>query len=476
MPAFPKGGYKMTLLNKKLTRQQTEKQNIEKKIEQEHIRATPEEQETAADVIRKISERFAQTLVEKNVEELSSEIVAAVQEECSRLQLTYEEQKRIEKTVLLTCLGHGPIEEYLQDPEVTEIVVQRWDNIVIEKGGKVYKVNAVFNNDEHLQTIIQRIVQAVGRQINLTTPIVDARLKDGSRVNATIRPVSPDGATLTIRKFNQNVLSGKDYVKLGSMSREMLYFIERCVRGKITVFVSGGTGTGKTTFLNMASQFIPKDELIITIEDTLELKLQQPNVRRMEVRLSTNKDMMQVDQKALVKAALRQRPDRIILGETRDGSIVDLISAMSTGHEGSMSTIHANSPRNMVDTRIPILYSMNKEAEFSEQSIAMQVSEAIQVIVQISRFPDGSRKITHISCVDGLTDNGRVNIKDIFLYDRKSGNFRATGFVPNKIIRRIQDRGLSFDMEIFEKKQPGQKIYAGNAVTETTSKGKEDGV
>lgn len=462
---------KSTLLNKKLTRQQSEKEHIDKKIEQEHIQATPEEQEKATEVIRIISERFAQILVDKDLDELREEIAQAVQEECSRMDLSYEEQKRIEKTVLLTCLGQGPIEEYLADPEITEVVVQRYDNIVVERGGKVEKVSAVFNNEEHLQAIIQRIVQAVGRQINLTTPIVDARLKDGSRVNATIPPVSPDGATLTIRKFNQSALSGKDYIRLGSISREMLYFIERCVRGKITIFVSGGTGTGKTTFLNMASQFIPSDELIVTIEDTLELKLQQPNVRRMEVRLSTNKDMMQVDQKALVKAALRQRPDRIILGETRDGSIVDLISAMSTGHEGSMSTIHANSPRNVVDTRIPILYSMNKEADFSEQSIAMQVSEAIQVIVQISRFPDGSRKITHISCIDGLTANGRVNIKDIFLYDRQIQDFRPTGYIPKKIIRRIQDRGLEFDTSVFTVKEP--VMISGKAKELKDKDGKE---
>lgn len=441
-----------SLLSKKITRQQQEKESIERKVEEENIRATPEEQEKAREVIRIVAERFAAEIVGKEIdEEIEEKIREAVREECDRLDLSYEEQKRIEKTAISTCIGQGPIEKYIQDPNITDILVQRWDNILVEEDGKLHKVDASFQDESHLQTIIQRIVQGVGRQINLTNPIVDARLKDGSRVNATIPPVSPHGATLTIRKFNQRALSGKDYIRLGSISREMLYFVERCVRGKITMFISGGTGTGKTTFLNMVSQFIPSDEAIITIEDTLELRLQQPNVRSMEVRLSTNLDMMQVDQKALVKAALRQRPDRIILGETRDGSVVDLISAMSTGHEGSMSTIHANSPRNMVDARIPILYSMNKEADFTEQSIAMQVAEAVQVIVQISRLPDGSRKVTHISCIDGLASNGRINIKDIFLYDRQAGVFRPTGFVPKKIIRRIKDRGLDFDESIFEK-------------------------
>lgn len=299
--------------------------------------------------------------------------------------------------------------------------MQRYDNIVIERNGKIEPVAATFNDEEHLMTIIRRIVQRVGRQISVSTPIVDARLKDGSRVNATMKDVSPDGATLTIRKFNHTILNGKDYLRKNSMSKVMLYFLDRCVRGKVNILVSGGTGTGKTTLLNMLSAFIPNDELIITIEDTLELKLQQSNVRRMEVRLAKTKEMMQIDQKALVKAALRQRPDRIILGEARDGSIVDLISAMSTGHEGSMSTIHANSPRNAVDVRIPILYSMNEDTNFSEQSVAMQVAEALQLIVQISRFPDGSRKITHISHVDGLTANDKVNIKDIlFMIEKNS--------------------------------------------------------
>lgn len=216
------------------------------------------------------------------------------------------------------------------------------------------------------------------------------------------------------------------------------------------MFVSGGTGTGKTTLLNMLSAYIPADNLIVTIEDTCELKLQQPNVRRKEVRLSGTNGMLNVDQKTLVKNALRERPDRIILGEVRDGSIVDLISAMSTGHEGSMSTIHANSPKNMCDVRIPILYSMNDEAHFSESSIAMQIAEAIQIIVQITRLPDGSRKLTHISHVDGLTANGKVNVKDIFVYDRNTDSFRSTGYIPKKIIKMIRDKGLDFNEKIFE--------------------------
>ena len=392
------------------------------------------------------------------MDDLDAPIRRAIAAVCEKLQVTFEVQKRIEKTVGMMVLGNGPIEEYLQDPEVTEIVVQRYDNIVVERHGKVEPVPTIFNSEAHLQTIIKRIVQKVNRQVNIGHPIVDARLQDGSRVNATIPPVSPDGATLTIRKFSQSALTGADYVRMGSMNRQMLYFLTLCVKGRLNIFVSGGTGTGKTTMLNMLSSYIAENDLIITIEDTLELKLQQKNVRRMEVRLSSTKDMEMVDQKSLVKAALRQRPDRIILGEVRDESIIDLVSAMSTGHEGSMSTIHANSPRNMCDVRIPILYSYDKNADFSEKSIALQIAEAVQIIVQLSRFPDGSRKITAITEVDGLENSGKLRLNDIFLYDRQKKIFHATGNVPKTAIRKIRDHGISVDETIFQINVPKEEI------------------
>ena len=225
------------------------------------------------------------------------------------------------------------------------------------------------------------------------------------------------------------------------------------LNGENTAIFFGLSGTGKTTLLNMLSAYVPSNELIITIEDTCELKLQQPNVRRMEVRSSTSSDMLTVDQKILVRNALRQRPDRIILGETRDGSIVDLISAMSSGHDGSISTIHANDPENMCNVRIPILYSMNKDVNFSEKSIAMQISEAIQVIVQIKRFPDGSRKISQISCVEGLDENDKVKVVDIFRYDKNKKDFIATGYVPRSIIEKIRSQNIPFQESIFEVKR-----------------------
>ena len=445
----------MPILEEKLRRRTAERKAIEQKVRNEPFKPTPEELEYAHQVMERISDEFAQPIAAQGIDALKEEITKAVNRACLAIPVSRESQLRIAHTALSTMLGLGPIQEYLDDPKVTEIVVQRYDNIVVERAGKIQKVDTVFSSEEQLKTIINRIVQGVNRQVNITAPIVDARLQDGSRVNATIPPVSPDGSTLTIRKFNQRALTGEDYLNAGSLSRKMLYFLERCVTGRITIFVSGGTGTGKTTMLNMLSQFVPKDELIITIEDTLELKLQQPNIRRMEVRRASSRDMMDVDQNALVKAALRQRPDRIILGETRDGSIVDLISAMSTGHEGSMSTIHANSAQSMCDVRVPILYSMNPEANFSEKSIALQLAEAIQISVQLSRLPDGSRKVTEIAWVDGVTSSYKVNCVDLFRYNIEENRFEATGVVPDDLIRRIRMHGLDFDESIFEKGSSG---------------------
>lgn len=433
-----------SIVAEKLKKNKIEQTKIEESVASNFVAPTEEERKLVDKVLKKISSRFSDALVSEDMDAISDNIKNAIVEECSKLDLSYEVQKRIEKTVTMTALGNGPIEEFLQDDTVTEIVVQRYDNIVIERAGKIEKVDVKFTDENHLITIIKRIAQRINRQISLTKPILDARLKDGSRVNATIPPVSVDGATLTIRKFSDSFLSPSDYVENGSLSYNMLGFLSYCVASKVSMFVSGGTGTGKTTLLNMLSNYIPNDELIITIEDSCELKLQQENVRRMEARLSENKEMMNVDQQALVRAALRQRPDRIILGETRDGSIVDIISAMSTGHEGSMTTIHANSPRNMVDVRIPILYSMNKDADFDEKSIYMQFAEAVQLVVQIERFPDGSRKITHISHVNGILD-GRVNLIDIFIYDKVQKLFYWTGYIPMDIMENMRFRGYEMN-------------------------------
>lgn len=439
----------MSLVEDRIKKSIKEEKQIEETLFSSAVVPTEDERQKISEIIKTLSSKYSNELIACEVDELSDQIKKTIAEECEKLSIDFESKKRIEKIVQMTVLGNGPIEKYLQDPSITEVVVQHYDNIVVERNGKIEKTNTVFIDEEHLQIIIKRIVQKVGRQISIARPIVDARLEDGSRVNATIPPVSVDGATLTIRKFSKDFLSGDDYVKIGSLDQKMLYFLAYCVMGKVSIFVSGGTGTGKTTLLNMLSSYIPRDELIVTIEDSCELQLQQPNVRRMEVRLAKNENMTNADQSLLVKSALRQRPDRIILGETRDGSVVDIISAMSTGHEGSMTTIHANSPENMCDVRIPILYSMNRESNFTEKSIAMQLSEAINLIVQIERFPDGSRKITRITHVTGLKEEGKVGLADIFIYDKSAKYFRWTGYLPQKLINTIQFHGYDLELSIF---------------------------
>lgn len=439
----------MALLKERMARDAEKRKQISEKVESSAIQLTKEEDAISKKIISIISDNFSEKMQKNDITILADEIREAIQDECEKLEISYESQKRIEKSVIATALGHGPIEPFLQDPDVTEIIVQRYDNIVIEKNGKIESVDAVFNNEEHLEIIIKRIVQRVGRQINLVTPCVDARLEDGSRINATFPPVSPDGATLCIRKFNNVVLSGRDYIKYGSIGKKGLYFLERAVRAKMCIFVSGGTGTGKTTFLNMLSTFISDEELIVTIEDCCELKLHQKNIRRLEARGLSTQNAMQVTIRSLVKNALRMRPDRIIVGEIRDGSIVDMLSAMSTGHEGSMSTGHANSPSNLVNVRMPLMFSMDEESNFTEKSQALQISEAIQIIVQLSRFPDGSRKVTHITHVCGIDKQDRVSLKDIYIYDREKKAFRFTGYYPKALVNIFHDKDMDFDDSIF---------------------------
>jgi len=442
----------MSLISEQLKTGIKSREEISERIESESIQADEEEIRTTAQLIKEISQELSERF-SGDREPDEHEVRALIQKKCGSLELSFEEQKRIEKNVLMTALGNGPIEPLLHDESVTEIIVQSYDSVLVERAGILEDTDIRFNNEEHLMTIINRIVQKVGRQINLSNPIVDARLEDGSRVNAIIPPASPDGPELVIRKFSKKALTGNDYISLGSMSREMLYFLNRCVTGKISIFISGSTGTGKTTLLNMLSSFIPPSESIITIEDTCELRLQQPRVRRREVREVKNANMMEVDQQALVKAALRQRPDRIILGETRDGSIVDMVSAMSTGHDGSMSTIHANSPKDMVNVRIPILYSKNKDVNFTERAINMQIASAIKLVCQIKRF-GGDRKIDRISEIAGIDEgNGKVIIKDIFRYEPAKNAFCATGYIPQEIVEALKDRGIDMDLKIFQKPQ-----------------------
>lgn len=444
-----------SLLQRRFQKEHDEQEIIVKKVEESEVHATDNEIQIIQEISERISNMFKEELAKTGfTPELTEKIKHAISREVGQLKnCTFELQKRVEKIALANITGLGAITQFMQNPAITEVVVQRYDNICVEIDGRIYATKASFADENTLRNIINRIVQPVGRQINLHTPIVDARLADGSRVHATIPPISPDGATLTIRKFSDEVITADDYLnKHHSLSEDMLYFLSECVKGKESILVSGGTGSGKTTLLNMLSGYIPENELIVTIEDDCELKLKQKNVRRLEARNIKTDDMKAVTIRDLVRTSLRMRPDRIIVGEIRDGSVVDMITAMSTGHEGSMSSVHSNSPTNLVNTRLPVLYSMCEDAHFSEQSQMLQISEAVHLIVQISRMPDFTRKITHITAVEGMdTTYNRIKLVDIFRYSDEKGYY-ATGNKPKSIIQRLKSRGIVLNESIFEAK------------------------
>lgn len=433
-----------SIIEQKLKRKKTEIINIDNKVQTEQILPTIKEKKNINDIIQTISSQYRRELTDNSIDrkKLDEKIEKTIRSEIEKLPVDYEDKRRLEKLAISNIIGLGPLQQYLDNPAITEIVVQRYDNIVIEMKGKIQSVNASFSDEESLQNVINRILQPIGRAVNLSTPRVDARLQDGSRVCATIPPISPHGATLTIRKFNNSMMVAEKYLEYKSISREMLDFLEKCVKGKVSIFVSGGTGTGKTTFLNMLSSYLPENELLITIEDTLELQLKQKNVRSLETREVKNANMDSIDMSALVKASLRMRPDRIIVGETRDGAVVSLLSAMSTGHEGSMSTGHANSPENLVNVRIPTMMEMDKDSSYSERAKALMIAEAIQLIVQLRRLPDGRRVTSQICSVEGVNENGKVILNDIFIYDFEQDKFVYTGNYPDKLARHLQMNGI----------------------------------
>ena len=439
----------MPILREKLRNDKQQRSQIDKKIQNEAMHATKEEAHAVKQIIAAISADFKVELSENGfTQAVTDKIKKSIASRCQELDADYETKKRIEKIAVSNVIGLGPIQPYIDDDTVTEIIVQRYNNICVERNGKMFPVEAEFMSEEHLRTIINRIIQPINRQINLQAPMVDARLEDGSRVNATIPPATPDGATLSIRKFSKQALTGEDYLRLHSLDEKMLSFLAKCVESKISIIVSGGTTVGKTTLLNMLSSYIPKDELIITIEDSCELQLNQPNVRRMEAQEGYGDNSNKISIQSLVKNSLRMRPDRIIVGEIRDKTIVDMMSAMSTGHEGSMCTVHASSPQVLVNVRMPLLYRMAGN-DFSEEAQAMQIAEAIQLIVQINKIKSGRRVITHITHVQGLDENGKVALKDIFYYDENADSFYATGYIPDKILNAFAINRLDYDIALF---------------------------
>ncbi|HTX34139.1 MAG TPA: CpaF family protein [Bryobacteraceae bacterium] len=368
--------------------------------------------------------------------------------------MTTAEQTRIVEEVLDEVLGLGPLETLLKEPTISDILVNRYNKVFIERNGKLSETAVRFKDDGHLLHIIEKIVSQVGRRIDEAQPIVDARLQDGSRVNAIIPPLALDGPCLSIRRFGRHVITQDEMLQYKTITPGMLRFLAACVQAKTTILISGGTGSGKTTMLNALSRFIPEEERIITIEDTAELQLQQRHVVKFETRPPNLNKEGGINQRMLLRTALRMRPDRIIVGECRGAEALDMLQAMNTGVEGSMSTVHANTPRDAF-SRLETMVMM-ADLEIPTRVILQQLTSAIKLVVQVSRLQDGTRKILSVSEVLGIQDE-QVHLQEIFGFERTGvndagkvqGRFRATGTNP-RILERLRVSGIQLPPQIFE--------------------------
>ena len=374
--------------------------------------------------------------------------------ERSDYPLTDSDRAELVQEIVDDILGNGPLEQLLRDTEVTEIMVARFDTIYVERYGKLTATGLSFNNEDHLRKTIDRIVGKVGRRIDESSPLVDARLKDGSRVNAVVPPIALDGSTLTIRKFFKDPFTAKDMVNTGTLTTHAMEFLDAAVRGRMNIVISGGTGSGKTTTLNVVSSFIPDDERIVTIEDSAELQLAKPHVIRMETRPLNIEGTGLVTIRDLVRNSLRMRPDRIVVGEVRDGAALDMLQAMNTGHDGSLTTVHANSTTDAI-SRLETM-SLMAGMELPMAAIRDQVGRAVNLIIQQTRMHDGSRRITAITELMGMHD-GHIKTQDIFhfVYNKDKGSadlghLVATGHVPS-FMDRLNQRGIFLDKEVFKK-------------------------
>ena len=368
--------------------------------------------------------------------------------------LTPEERTKLVDQLCDDVLGHGPIDGLLADESVTEIMVNGTSRIFVERHGKLTETEERYVSDEHLRRVIERIVSRVGRRVDESSPMVDARLPDGSRVNAIVPPLAVDGPSLTIRKFAKRGLTVDDLVSNGSLSREVADFLDACVRGKLNILVSGGTGSGKTTLLNIVSSFIPEGERIVTVEDAVELRLRQRHVVRLESRPPNIEGKGAIAIRDLVRNSLRMRPDRIIVGEVRSGEALDMLQAMNTGHEGSLSTLHANTPRDAI-SRLETMVLMSG-IELPVRAIREQIASALDLIVQIGRLRDGTRRIVKISEVNGL-EGDIITLTDLFEFDMGAGmddegkflgDLEATGLRPH-FGDRLADEGIALPADLF---------------------------
>ncbi len=392
-------------------------------------------------------------------DELSERLRVTLTErvETRQLPLNRMERERLVEEILDNILGLGPLEPLLRDPEVTDIMINGPKVVFVERKGKIVKTNVTFRDNKHLLQIVDRIVAAVGRRVDETTPMVDARMQDGSRFNAIIPPLALDGPCVSIRRFGTVPIHAEDLVALGSMPRPILEVLRGAVRSKLNIVISGGTGSGKTTLLNVLSSFIPEGERIITIEDSAELQLQQSHVVRLETRPPNVEGKGAVSQTELVKNCLRMRPDRIILGEIRGAEAIDMLQAMNTGHDGSLGTIHSNSARDCL-ARFETMVGIGMP-NMSDKSIRETIARALDVVVQVDRLPDGSRRLISVTEVTGM-EGPTITTQDIFVFEQKTidengkvrGTFRATGIRP-RFASRLASNGIRLSPELFRYEQ-----------------------
>lgn len=363
------------------------------------------------------------------------------------------DRERLVDELISEIMGLGPIEPFLQDSSVSEVMVNGPDSIYIERSGHLIKTETRFRNAEHLMHIIDRIVSAVGRRVDESSPMVDARLLDGSRVNVIIPPLSLIGPCLTIRKFSRDVITVDKMIEFGSLDERMAQFLEACVRGRLNIVVSGGTGSGKTTLLNVLSSYVPESERIVTLEDSAELQLHQDNLVTLETRPANIEGEGEISMRDLVRNALRMRPDRIIVGEVRTGEALDMLQAMNTGHDGSMTTAHANSPRDLL-SRLETMVLMSG-MELPLRAIRSQIASAVDIVVQIARMRDGSRKIINISEITGM-EGDIITMQDLFRFEQQGidsdgrlrGEFVSEGLRP-MCSEKLELNGIRLPMDLF---------------------------
>jgi pilus assembly protein CpaF len=374
------------------------------------------------------------------------------------IALNLEERELLVVQVLDEIFGLGPLEPLMQDSDISDILVNTYKSIFIERHGRLEKTDVRFQDDKHLLQVIDRIVSAVGRRIDDSQPMVDARLPDGSRVNAIIKPLAIDGPHLSIRKFRQDALSAEDLLRYDSATEQMVELLNGIIKARLNVLISGGTGAGKTTLLNILSSFIPPTERIVTIEDSAELQLRQPHVVRLETRPANIEGTGEVAQRMLLVNSLRMRPDRIIMGECRGPEAVDMLQAMNTGHDGSLTTLHANTPRDAL-SRLETMIAM-AALDLPEKAMRQQIANAIQVVIQVSRLGDGTRKITNISEITGM-EGDVITMQDIFIFERQGigdggavlGHFKSTGIRP-KFADRLKSYGIDLAAMLFSNLEP----------------------